>query len=258
MMTMDELKLVHIHVCGVCPDYGGPAGYGAVLSYNHRFKELSEGFSPSTLKRIQLIAIVTSLRALKYKCQVYIYSSDEYLVTNMSNGRIRSISKTGWSNGRKKRLAHSDLWRQILDLCEFHEVEFKSLSSSLYHGYCTLSEHLANSAVDNGRYTQDTAFEATELFSYINTNRHKRKMRKTDKCGLSRSDQGYQSSEEAPWIYDPHDEAWYICEDEDEVAANRDPHTPYQEALPGWRETKRMQNSTEEEYYHYEHLEDGE
>ena len=117
----DRIK-VTIYTRGIASPHGG--GYGTLLLCEGRKKELSGGAVGASNNRMDLLAAVEGLRALKVPCQVTLYNTNSYLTDGMSKGWARRWRENGWRTGGDKPTAHADLWNGLLELCEVHEVNF--------------------------------------------------------------------------------------------------------------------------------------
>ena len=122
---MTEPKHVIIYTDGACIGNPGPGGYGVVLLYQNHRKELSGGFRKTTNNRMEIMAAIMGLEALREKCRVMLCSDSEYLVKAMSKGWVRRWRANGWKRNKKDRALNPDLWERLLQLCEHHEVEFR-------------------------------------------------------------------------------------------------------------------------------------
>lgn len=103
----------------------GVGGYGIVLKYKESVKELSGGFRKTTNNRMEIIACIEGLRALKKKSDVVIFSDSQYVVNSISKGWAQKWQAQGWMRNEKERAENSDLWAQLLELCNQHTVEFQ-------------------------------------------------------------------------------------------------------------------------------------
>lgn len=118
------MKTVEIYTDGACIGNPGPGGYGVVLLHGSRRKEISGGYSRTTNNRMELMAAIVGLRALKQKCKVRLHSDSQYLVNAMNKGWAEAWRKNDWKRNRKEKASNADLWAELLDLTEHHEVEF--------------------------------------------------------------------------------------------------------------------------------------
>jgi ribonuclease HI len=121
---MEELKRVTIYTDGACLGNPGPGGYGVILLYQGHKRELSGGYRKTTNNRMEIIAAIVGLEALKEKCQVTLYSDSEYLVKAMSKGWIHRWQANGWKRSKREQVLNPDLWKRLLQLCEYHDVQF--------------------------------------------------------------------------------------------------------------------------------------
>jgi ribonuclease HI len=122
--SMEEVNRVTIYTDGACLGNPGPGGYGIVLLYQDHKKELSGGYRKTTNNRMEIMAAIVGLEALKKKCEVKLYSDSEYLVKAMSKGWAKRWQASGWKRNKREKAVNPDLWQKLLQLCEYHEVKF--------------------------------------------------------------------------------------------------------------------------------------
>ncbi|MEW6127337.1 MAG: ribonuclease HI [Acidobacteriota bacterium] len=115
---------VTIYTDGGCIGNPGPGGYGVVLLFNGSRKELSGGFRLTTNNRMELMAAIVALEALKRPCQIRLHSDSKYLVDAMELGWAKRWRANNWKRNKKEKALNPDLWERLLVLCENHEVEF--------------------------------------------------------------------------------------------------------------------------------------
>lgn len=120
---MSEHKKVIIYTDGACLGNPGPGGYGVVLLFDGHRKELSGGFRLTTNNRMELLAVVVGLRSLKERCSVTVYSDSQYVVNAIEKGWAARWRANGWKRNKKEKAINADLWPQLLDLCDAHEVK---------------------------------------------------------------------------------------------------------------------------------------
>lgn len=124
-MSVTDLKDVTVYTDGACLGNPGPGGYGVVLLYNAHRRELAGGFRLTTNNRMEMMAAIVALSALKLPCQVTLHSDSQYLVDAVEKGWARRWRANGWMRNKKERAVNPDLWERLLDLCERHEVAFR-------------------------------------------------------------------------------------------------------------------------------------
>jgi len=134
----DEVKHVEIYTDGACdPNPGGAGGYGVILTFGCKQKEVSGGFRSTTNNRMEIYAAVKGLEALKTPCKVTLYSDSKYLVNTMTKGWVQRWKENNWWRNKQERAVNIDLWKKLLSLCETHDVEFEWVKG---HGGNRLNE----------------------------------------------------------------------------------------------------------------------
>ena len=118
------MKHVDIYTDGACRGNPGPGGWGAILVYNGREKELSGGEPQTTNNRMELTAALRALEVLKEPCRVTLKSDSRYLVDAVTKGWARSWRAKGWMRNAKEPARNPELWEALLQQLEKHEVQF--------------------------------------------------------------------------------------------------------------------------------------
>ena len=116
------MKHVNIYTDGACKGNPGPGGWGAILVFGTIEKELCGGELETTNNRMELLAVLNGLSALKEPCEVTIYSDSQYFVDSVKLGRVYQWRANGWKTSSKKPALNVDLWEQIIPLLEKHKV----------------------------------------------------------------------------------------------------------------------------------------
>jgi ribonuclease HI len=154
---MEEFKHVTVYTDGACLGNPGPGGYGVILLYQGHKRELSGGYLKTTNNRMEIMAAIVGLEALKEKCSVTLCSDSEYLVKAMSKGWVQRWQANGWKRNKREQALNPDLWKRLLQLSEYHDVKFswvKGHAGSLENIRCDeLAMHAAqqpNLPVDKG------------------------------------------------------------------------------------------------------------
>jgi ribonuclease HI len=129
-----------------------------VLEFGQHRKTLSGGYRLTTSNRMEMMALIVGLRALKRRCTVTIYSDSEILVNGIMKRTAYKARANGWKVGRKVK-PNSDLWCEILDLCDRHVVELAWLPGHSGHRDNELADQLATAAARQGSLLIDEAFE---------------------------------------------------------------------------------------------------
>ena len=156
--THKILQSVTIHTDGACIGNPGPGGYGAVLDYQGYRKELSGGFRLTTNNRMELLAAIKALEALNVPCQVTLYSDSRYVVDGAELGQVKRRQARGW-----KRKINPDLWEQLLQLTEQHDVTFKWVRGHAGNVQNERCDHLAVTAAAGHDLEVDSVYESSNM-----------------------------------------------------------------------------------------------
>jgi ribonuclease HI len=157
-----EAGKVVIYTDGGAIDNPGPGGYGVVLRYKGHRKELSGGFRSTTNNRMELLACIEGLKALKNPCQVVLYSDSKYVVNGITKDWARKWRGNGWKLSKRRKAENVDLWEQLLALCEQHSVEFRWVRGHAGNPDNERCDQLAMQAALRPNLSPDTAFETGE------------------------------------------------------------------------------------------------
>jgi ribonuclease HI len=117
------MKKVEIFTDGACSGNPGPGGWGTILRYNGVEKELSGGEANTTNNRMELSAVINGLKALKEPCEVTLYSDSQYVCNALKLGWAKKWRSQGWMRNKKDPALNPELWSELLDLCDKHQVE---------------------------------------------------------------------------------------------------------------------------------------
>ena len=118
------MKHVEIFTDGACSGNPGKGGWGAVLRFGGREKELCGGDDDTTNNRMELTACIEALSALKEPCEVTLTTDSQYVVNGMTKGWASSWQKNGWIKSDKKPAQNPDLWEKLLELSKQHKLTF--------------------------------------------------------------------------------------------------------------------------------------
>jgi len=140
-------KKIEIYTDGACSGNPGPGGWGAILIYKGREREMS-GYKPHTTNnRMELTAPIMALNALKEPCHVTMYTDSAYVVNAFTKGWIASWLQNGWRTSGKKPVENQDLWKRLLDLCHTHQVDWKKVKGHADNEYNNRCDQLARLAI---------------------------------------------------------------------------------------------------------------
>lgn len=131
--------MIEIFTDGASSGNPGPGGYGVVLKYKQHRKELSAGYRLTTNNRMELLAVIRGLEAIKGEGKdILIYSDSQYVVKAVNEGWI-----WGWQKKNFKGKKNEDLWKQFIELYKKHKVKFKWLKGHAGHAENERCDQLA-------------------------------------------------------------------------------------------------------------------
>lgn len=155
-------KQITIYTDGSCLNNPGPGGYGAVLLFEPHRREISGGFRLTTNNRMEMMAVIAALEALKEPCQITLYSDSQYVVNAMSKGWARRWQTNDWKRNKKEKAVNPDLWERLLKVSESHEVDFRWLrghSGAIENERC---DRLAFAAANQSGLPEDTGYQRNQ------------------------------------------------------------------------------------------------
>ena len=148
------MKTVEIYTDGACSGNPGPGGWGAVLRYENYQKEISGCESNTTNNRMEITALIKALQMLREPCKVKVCTDSKYVCDSISKGWALSWKKKGWKKSDGKPALNSDLWEQLLNLLEIHDIEFTWVKGHAGHPENELCDTLATNAIKNLKKSQ--------------------------------------------------------------------------------------------------------
>ena len=122
-MSVPMPEIVEIYTDGACSGNPGPGGWGAVLLYGDHERELSGGAAETTNNRMELMAAIEALQALKRPCQARLHTDSTYVKDGITDW-INRWKRNGWKTAAKKPVKNVDLWQRLDALLQNHEVEW--------------------------------------------------------------------------------------------------------------------------------------
>lgn len=118
------MKQIQIFTDGSCLGNPGPGGWAAVLRFGDTQKELGGGFAGTTNNRMEILAVIEGLNALKEPCTVALYTDSQYVRNAVEKKWLDSWQRNGWKTAAKKPVKNKDLWTRLLPLLDKHSVRF--------------------------------------------------------------------------------------------------------------------------------------
>jgi ribonuclease HI len=138
---MSEQKVV-IHTDGACSGNPGPGGWGAILAFGDREKELMGGEPDTTNNRMELMAAISALEALKRPCAVDLYTDSEYLRNGITKW-IVGWKRNGWRTASKQPVKNVDLWKRLDAAITRHQVHWRWVKGHAGHAMNERADQLA-------------------------------------------------------------------------------------------------------------------
>jgi ribonuclease HI len=141
---------VVIYTDGACSGNPGPGGYGAILRFGDHEKKISGGEPHTTNNRMELMAAISALEALKRPCKVDLHTDSQYVQQGISTW-IKSWKRNGWRTADKKPVKNTDLWQRLDAALARHEVRWHWVKGHDGHEMNERADELARSAITSQR-----------------------------------------------------------------------------------------------------------
>ncbi len=137
------MKHVAVYTDGACSGNPGAGGWGAVLVYQGHEKELAGGEPDTTNNRMELMAVLQALQALKEPCAVTLTTDSKYVCDSIQKGWAKSWQKNNWKKSDKTPAKNADLWSRLLALLDIHQVTVQWVRGHNGHPYNERCDKLA-------------------------------------------------------------------------------------------------------------------
>ena len=142
------MKEVVLYTDGACSGNPGAGGYCAILSYMGHNKTVSGFEKETTNNRMELMAIIMGLKALKEPCKVQLYSDSSYCVNAYVQGWIYGWQKNGWKTADKKDVKNVELWKELIALTSLHSVVFNKVKGHADDEINNLCDSIARKEIE--------------------------------------------------------------------------------------------------------------
>lgn len=144
---MPELtSVVRIYTDGACKGNPGRGGWGALLRFGELEKELFGGALQTTNNRMELQAVIEGLRVLKRKCRIEVYTDSSYVKNGITEW-LPNWKRRGWKTADRKPVKNDDLWRQLDELAQQHQIVWHWVRGHSGHVENERADALANRGV---------------------------------------------------------------------------------------------------------------
>ncbi|MGA8146552.1 MAG: ribonuclease HI [Gallionellaceae bacterium] len=156
---MHNEEVVHIFTDGACKGNPGVGGWGALLKFNGKERELCGGEEHTTNNRMELLGAIRALEALKRPCRVILHTDSKYVQQGISEW-VHSWKLRGWKTADRKPVKNEDLWRRLDELAAKHHVQWKWVKGHAGHHENERADALANRGIEellsrNGKSVAD-------------------------------------------------------------------------------------------------------
>ena len=148
------MNRINIYTDGSARGNPGPGGYGVLLEYNGYVKEISEGFKLTTNNRMELLAVIVGLEAIKKNYEIYVFSDSKYVVEAINKGWVFN-----WEKRNFKKKKNPDLWKRFLQIHSNHNVKFIWVKGHSGHVQNERCDELAVIASKAKFLKSDTGYE---------------------------------------------------------------------------------------------------
>jgi ribonuclease HI len=141
------MKQVDVFTDGACKGNPGPGGWGAVLRMGRHEKELVGGEPTTTNNRMEMTAVIKGLTALIEPCAVTIHTDSRYVIDGMTKW-IAGWKKRGWVNASKQPVKNADLWHDLIEAAQRHQIEWVWIKGHSGHPENERCDRLASDEAD--------------------------------------------------------------------------------------------------------------
>ena len=149
-MTSNDKSIVEVYTDGACKGNPGPGGWGVLLRFGDREKELFGGEAQTTNNRMELLAVIRALESLNRPCRARVHTDSQYVQKGISEW-IHGWKQRGWRTADKKPVKNVDLWVELDQLSSRHQVEWVWVKGHAGHDENERADRLANRGVESLR-----------------------------------------------------------------------------------------------------------
>ena len=141
------MKTVEIFTDGACKGNPGPGGWGVLLRFDKKEKQLCGGEKNTTNNRMELQAAIEGLAALKESCKVILTTDSQYVRKGITEW-LKNWKKNGWKTAAKKPVKNADLWQRLDELSGTHKIDWKWVKGHSGHRENEIADQLANQGIE--------------------------------------------------------------------------------------------------------------
>lgn len=156
MSTNTSNQAIILYTDGSSRGNPGPGGYGVLLMYGNHRKELSQGYRLTTNNRMELMAVIKGLEAIKNaEIPVHVFTDSQYVVNAIQKGWLNTWMKTNFKGGKK----NPDLWKKYHALSKRFQIQFSWVKGHATNPFNNRCDELATEAADQGPHLIDEGYE---------------------------------------------------------------------------------------------------
>jgi len=145
-VSNDKIRVV-IYTDGACSGNPGPGGWGAILQFGDREKEMSGGEKETTNNRMELMAAISALEALNRPCSVFLYTDSSYVKDGITKW-IHGWQKNGWKTASRKPVKNTEHWQRLLTALKSHDVSWHWVKGHAGHPENERADELARRGME--------------------------------------------------------------------------------------------------------------
>jgi ribonuclease HI len=144
---MNDQPPVVIYTDGACSGNPGPGGWGAILTYGDKSKEISGGEAVTTNNRMELMAAISALDALKKPSRVELHTDSQYVMKGITQW-IHGWKRNGWKTADKKPVKNAELWQRLDEARHRHDIDWRWVKGHAGHAENERADELARLAME--------------------------------------------------------------------------------------------------------------
>lgn len=142
------MKKVKIYTDGACSYNPGPGGWGAILMFKNKKKEISGGAEHTTNNKMEITAVLEALYQLKEKCKVELYSDSAYVINAFQQDWISKWQARNWKNSKGEPVVNREMWEKLIELNQYHKITWIKVKGHSDNEFNNRCDELARMEVD--------------------------------------------------------------------------------------------------------------
>ncbi len=151
---------ISLYTDGACSGNPGQGGYGVLIVENGKKRSIARGFRHTTNNRMELMAVIAGIKAVRQDAQVWVVSDSRYVVDAINKGWAQKWRRNGWKRNRRDKAENADLWAELLELLSERRVQFSWVRGHAGSPENERADRLAVRASQGVNLAVDRAFES--------------------------------------------------------------------------------------------------